>query len=106
MNKKGRKKIQKQYAKNAIDTYFSILESNNYLPEYEEAYVREIINLQTSFTIPLSSKKKFALCKNCYSYLRPNSMKIRLNPKLKTKEFICKNCGNRRRIPYKCKNNN
>ena len=101
MNKKGRKKLQKQYAKDAINTYFSLLESGQYLKDYEQEYVKQIILLQTSFTIPLSRTQKYKLCKQCYSYLSPQNVKIRFNPQLHTKEFICTNCGHRRRIPYK-----
>ncbi|MFP4402316.1 MAG: hypothetical protein ACLFPL_03710 [Candidatus Nanoarchaeia archaeon] len=101
MNKKGRKKLQKQYSKDAMNLYFSLLESGKFLKEYEQEYVKQIISLQTSFTIPLSQYQKYKLCKKCHSYLNAQSVKIRFNSKLRTKEFICSNCGHRRRIPYK-----
>lgn len=105
MNKKGRKKLQKNLAQEAIHSYFSILnkycksnEPINTFKEFEKKYIKEIIKLQTSFNIKLSREDKLKICKKCFTYQTPYTQLIRLNPKLLTKEYICKNCGNIRRF--------
>ena len=103
MNKKGRKKLQKQYAQSALDFYFNKLEEefSSIPPQYQQLYVKEIIKLQTSFNIKLKRERKLKICKKCYTFQNSTTQRIRLNQKLKTKEYICKNCGNSRRFRYK-----
>lgn len=103
MNKKGRKKQQKQYAQNALTFYFNKLEEDfSSIPtQYQQLYVKEIVKLQTSFNIKLKREEKLKICKQCYTFQNSTTQCIRLNPKLKTKEYICKNCGSVRRFKYK-----
>lgn len=103
MNKKGRKKFQKKLASDAIDTYFNALEhlDSSLKEDFESKYIKQIIKLQTSFTIKLKRNEKLKICKKCFTYQNFQTQQIRFNSQLKTKEYICKNCGNIRRFKYK-----
>lgn len=106
MNKKQKKLAQKKYANLAFNDYFSFLNSldENEL-KLEKLYVKELIKLQTSFNLKLSKEIKLQLCKKCLTYhpihKEKKTLLIRLNSKTKTKNYICKNCGYTKRIPYK-----
>ena len=103
MNKKGRKKIQKKLASDAIDSYFNALEflDSSLKENYESKYIKQIIKLQTSFTIKLEKTQKLKICKKCFTYQNSQTQQIRFNSQLKTKEYICKSCGDVRRFKYK-----
>ncbi|MCH8519930.1 MAG: hypothetical protein LAT82_04210 [Nanoarchaeota archaeon] len=103
MNKKGRKKLQKKLAQEAIYTYFDALTDldRSLRDTYESKYISQIIKLQTSFTIKLKREEKLKICKKCLTYQTSKTQLIRFNSELKTKEFICKKCGDIRRFKYK-----
>ena len=100
MNNKQRKKLMQDYAKKNISFFFKLLDDRFY-PKLDKYYIREIKRLSTGFNIRLKREEKLKFCKKCNSYWDSNSREIRLNPNLKTKEFICKNCGFVRRFKYK-----
>lgn len=100
MNNKERKKIQKNYAKKNISFFFSLLK-NRFEPSLDSFYIQEIQRFATSFNIRLSREEKLQFCKNCNCYWDNKSRQIRLNSNLKTKDYICKNCGFTRRFKYK-----
>lgn len=101
MNKKHKKKLQKEYANTAVLDYFSHLNKTN-LEDISKLYVKEIIKFQTSFNLKLSKEQKLSFCKKCYSY-HPTfkTLQIRLNSKLKCIEYICTSCKSVKRFKYK-----
>lgn len=100
MNNKEKKKIHKQYAQANLNYFFSLLD-RRFRPEFDKKYIKEIQNISKSFNIRLLREQKLKFCKKCLSYWDINTKMIRLNPKLKCIEHICKNCSFIRRFRYK-----
>lgn len=99
MNNKEKKLIQKQYANENINFFFSLLE-NRFKPEYDEKYVKEIKKFSENFNIRLTREQKLKFCKKCNTYLTTQTLKIRLNSQTKTKEYICLKCNNIKKFKY------
>lgn len=100
MKNKQRKQLQLHYAKENIEHFFSLLDKRFY-PKYDHLYIKEIKRLTQGFNIRLTREQKLKFCKKCHVYWDSNTREIRLNPTLKAKEHICKNCGSIRRFVYK-----
>ena len=100
MKNKDRKLIQKKLAQENISFFFKLLETR-FNPKFDNKYLNEIKKLSQGFNIRLKRDEKLKFCKKCSSYLDINTREIRLNTILKTKEYICKNCGAVRRFKYK-----
>ena len=100
MNNRERKKLMKNYARKNIDFFFTLLE-RRFEPRCDSYYIKEILRFSTAFNIRLKREEKLKFCKKCYTYWNNENVKIRFNKKLKTKEYICKNCGYTRRFKYK-----
>lgn len=100
MKNKDRKKIQLLYAKENISHYFNLLEQR-FCPKYDSLYVKEIQILSQGFNIRLDRDQKLKFCKKCRCFWNIESREIRFNPRLCTKEYICRNCGFVRRFRYK-----
>jgi RNase P subunit RPR2 len=99
--KVNRKKYQKNLAFDLILNYFKLLQENKF-PEFEKDYTKEILKISSSFNIRLDREKKLSFCRKCFVFFRINrTLKIRLNSKFKTKDYICLNCGNIKRFRYK-----
>ena len=112
MNKRNRKKMQLEYAKKAIQSYFDLIKDfsnqnldSKMIEKYEKEYVKEILNIASSFTIRLTKEEKYSFCKKCFSCYKltgkEKNVMIRLNSQLGTKEYRCLKCNNIRRIKYK-----
>ena len=99
MNNKERKKFQKELAQKNINFYFSLLEER-FRPEFDADYIKEIKRLSEGFNIRLDREEKLRFCKKCMSYMTAETREIRLNSKNRTKEIICKKCGEVRRFKY------
>lgn len=100
MKTKDRKLIQKQYANENLQFFFSLLETR-FRPSFDNLYIKEIQIFSKSFNIRLTREQKLKFCKNCNIFWDTNSKEIRLNSKLGCMEHICKNCGFIRRFKYK-----
>ena len=100
MNNKERKKLMKLYAEKNIDSFFNLLEIR-FEPTLDSYYINEILKFSTGFNIRLKREKKLKFCKKCKCFWNNDNLSIRLNPSLKSKEYICKNCGFVRRFKYK-----
>lgn len=105
MNKKQRKLRQKKLANQAFNDFLQILYSlNDNSEELEQIYVKELLKIQTSFNIKINRDTKLLFCKKCYTFhpihnkTKNRTQIIRINPKTKTKDYICKNCGNKKRF--------
>ncbi len=105
MNKKQRKLRQKKLANQAFNDFLTILYSlDNDNKEIEKLYVKELIKIQTSFNIKINREVKLLFCKKCYTFHPIHSKNgnrnqiIRINSKTKTKDYICKNCGDKKRF--------
>lgn len=99
MKSKERKKIQAEYAKKNIDFFFNLLETR-FRPDFDKFYVREIIRFSQGFNVRLTRDEKLKFCKKCSCFWNQDSRLIRINSDLKTKEYICKSCGFRRRFKF------
>ena len=101
MNKKNRKKLQKEYSSSAIKMYFSLLKTTT-CSNIAKKYVKEILNLQTAFTLTLTRDEKKLFCKKCLVY-HPidKTLSIRFNSKFGCIEYICTNCSYIKRFKYK-----
>ena len=71
---------------------FSDLLKNNFYEDYNKLYSQEILKISKSFNIRLKNRK-LLFCKNCLVLWDTKTRKIRLNKRLKTKEYICLKCG-------------
>lgn len=100
MKNKQRKKIKNFYVKKNIEKYFELLQKR-FEPSFDEKYIKEIINLCSSFNIRLKKEDKIKFCKKCNTYFNIQTREIRFNNLTKTKDYICKNCGFTRKFPYK-----
>lgn len=100
MNNKERKQLQIELAKSNIQHFFKLLDTR-FNPEFDSHYIQEIQKLSQGFNIRLKREEKLKFCKKCLTYSNTKTREIRLNQTLKTKEYICKNCGNVRRFKYK-----
>ncbi len=70
----------------------------NFANRYVE--IARKISMRYNVRIPKDLKRRY--CKYCYSYLIPGvNSTVRLNPKTKTVEVKCLNCGKVMRYPYK-----
>lgn len=101
MNNKERKKLQNKFAKENILFYLDLLK-RNFNEDYSQQYINEIIKLSTGFNIRLTREQKLQFCKKCKIVWNVNlkNVKIRLNPKTRTKQYICQNCGFKRNFKY------
>lgn len=99
MNNRERKKIMQFYAKKNINFLFDLLK-NRFEPNQDKYYINEILRFSTAFNIRLKREEKLLFCKKCKCFWNNNNLSIRLNPKLRAKEYICKNCGFVRRFKY------
>lgn len=100
MKNSNKKNIQKTYARKAINKYFDLLNKRFY-PDFDSVYIRHILEISKSFNIRLSREEKLKFCRNCYCYFTVENRKIRLNSKINTIEYICKNCGSVKRFKFK-----
>lgn len=100
MNNKEKKLVQGELVKLNIDFFFKLLDER-FSPEQDSFYIREIQRLSQGFNIRLSREQKLKFCRKCLSYFDVTNREIRFNPIFKTKEYICKNCSEVRRIRYK-----
>ncbi len=99
MVKKLNKKIKLEIAKENINFYFNLLETS-FKSEYNQKYIKEIQKLSKGFNIRLNREQKLKFCKKCLIYHCTQTRQIRLNPLTKTKDYICKNCGETRKFKY------
>ena len=99
MNNREKKKLQKEYAQKNIEFFFSLLK-NNFKEDLNKKYIREIQRLSQGFNIRLSREEKLKFCRKCYVSFSVKTREIRLNSQNKTKDIICKNCGDIRRFKY------
>jgi RNase P subunit RPR2 len=99
MNNKERKKLQKEYAKKNITLFLSLLKDPS-LSQFHKEYVKTILSLSQMFNIRLTREEKLQFCKQCLTPLSIKNKCIRLNPKTRTIDHICKECGYRRRFQY------
>ena len=99
MKASERKKFQRHFAKENINHYFKLLE-DEFKPEFNIDYIRDIKRLSEGFNIRLKREDKLKFCKKCNIYWNVNTREIRLNPTLKCKEYICKNCSYVKRFKY------
>lgn len=99
MKNKDKKLIQKKLAQENINLFFKLLETR-FRPNFDNKYINEIKKLSQGFNIRLKREEKLKFCKKCNTYLDTKTREIRLNSTLKTKEYICKNCGTIRRFKY------
>ncbi len=97
MKRKNIKKYKIELAKKNIEILFKLLERKD-LKDFHKEYVKKILKFCKSFNIRLNRNDKLKFCKKCYSI---NSFIIRFNPKTKTKNYICKECGYIKRFKYK-----
>jgi RNase P subunit RPR2 len=100
MKNKEKKVIQNKYVNDNINYYFNLLKENLY-PKFHKKYIEEIKKLSQGFNIRLTREQKLIFCNKCNIYFTTKTREIRLNPTLKTKEYICKECGYTRRFKYK-----
>jgi len=57
--------------------------------------------LSMKFGIRFSREQRRKFCHNCYKYLMPGkNLTVKINPKLQSVEYACKNCGHINRYPY------
>ncbi len=100
-NKHTQKKSKKQeLAKENVDFFFKLIKENFCLI-YNKKYLTEILKISQRFNFRLNRKDKLKFCKKCLCVWDTKNLKIRLNPKLKTKDYICVNCGYIKRFKYK-----
>lgn len=101
MNTKNKKRLQKQYAKQAVLDYFNILKNTSDI-SLTQYYVKEIISFQTAFNLKFTREEKLSFCKQCYSYHpTQKSLEIRFNSKLSCIEYRCIVCNSIKRFKYK-----
>jgi len=100
MNNKERKVLQKELGNQNINFYFNLLETR-FEPKYDKYYIKEIQKISQGTTIRLNREQKLKFCNKCFTYMNVKTQEIRLNSLFKTKEYICKNCGNIKRFKYK-----
>jgi RNase P subunit RPR2 len=94
------KKNDKKRLINENINFFVNLLKTRFCPEYDKFYIRDLKRLSERFNIRLNRKTKLLFCKKCSIFWDSQNVKIRLNPKFKTKEYICQNCDFRRRFKY------
>lgn len=87
--RKNKKNLKNQFAKDAIDKYLKLIETEN--NEFLIDYVKEIKKISQGFNITLSKEEKLKFCKKCLIPWNNKTRKIRI--KNKNKEFICLNCN-------------
>jgi len=97
MKNKDIKKLQINYAKTNIEFFLKLLKEN-FNPDFNKLYIKEIKRLSQGFNIRLNREQKLQFCKKCNIYWSVDTRQIRLNSKDKTKEYICKKCGHVKRI--------
>jgi RNase P subunit RPR2 len=97
---KQKKNIKKELAEENIEIFKNLIKTRFY-PEYDKLYIRDLKRLSQRFNIRLDRQTKLLFCKKCEIFWDSKGVKIRINSKLKTKEYICQNCGFRRRFKYK-----
>jgi RNase P subunit RPR2 len=98
--KSNKKKEQKKLVEKNINKLFRFIETNFY-PKYNEKYIELILKLSKSFNYRLKREEKLKFCKKCKTPWNNSTRLIRLNKHNKTVEYICKNCGFKRRFKYK-----
>ena len=91
VRKKNKKKI---LAEKNIEIFTELIDKK-FNKDYEKNYIKNIFEIQKSFNIKFSREFKLKFCKKCFSY---KPYKIRIDKLHKTKNFICKNCGNIKRF--------
>ena len=99
MNKRQKKRVQKELARRAIDRYFEVLRLG-VDSEYASLYVREILRIASAFTISLSAEEKLLFCKKCFVFHSVRTRRVRFVSALRVKEFRCLECGFVKRIGY------
>lgn len=100
MKHKKIKNKKQMFAEKNIETIFNILQKRT-LKIYDKVHILLIKNISQKFNIRLKREQKLLFCKKCNSYFDIKTRKIRFNKTLKTKEYICSNCGYIRRFRYK-----
>ena len=93
-----RKKNKKQIFAQENISYFESLIENNFNEKYKKKYIKQIFDLQKSFNLNFTREFKLKFCKKCFSY---KSYIIRIEKLNKSKNYICKNCGNVKRFLLK-----
>ncbi|MEM2873841.1 MAG: ribonuclease P [Candidatus Nanoarchaeia archaeon] len=57
--------------------------------------------LAMKYNLRLSREQRKKFCHKCYKYLMPGkNVSIKINPKLQSVEYRCKECGHTNRYPY------
>jgi RNase P subunit RPR2 len=100
MKTKERKVLQIELANSNIDFFLNLIKTR-FNPEFDKFYIREIERLTQGFNIRLKREEKLLFCKKCRTFLDASTREIRFDSENKTKDVICKNCGNVRKYRYK-----
>ena len=100
MKNKAKKNKQIECAKYNLNYFFKLLDERFY-PKYDKFYIKEIKSISQSFNIRLTREQKLKFCKRCNTYQDIDTRDVRINPKTKTINYICKICNYARRFRYK-----
>ncbi|MGB9675182.1 MAG: ribonuclease P protein component 4 [Candidatus Nanoarchaeia archaeon] len=93
----------KKIASERIDILFKEAEAAAKTGNIDRAtrYLFLARKLAMKFNLRFSREQRRKFCHKCYTWLQPGkNVQIKLNPKLKAVEYICKACGHINRYPY------
>lgn len=93
---------QRRIARERINILLSLAKKEvDKHPERSKRYVQLARKMAMKYNIRLKKRKR-EFCKNCnMPFIFSKTSKVRLNPKTKTVEIICLNCGKVYRYGYK-----
>lgn len=102
MKRRRKPRWIKQLAEKRIETLLNLAKSNaKKHPERSMRYVELAGKLSMKYNITISREWKKKFCKKCNTFwVLGKNLKVRSDPKTKTTNYICIECGNVKRYGY------
>ena len=102
MNKKYVKKLKKRIAKERVDKLLSLAKKfSTSHSKLSQRYCKLIETIRKTVNLRLTKKQKMQYCKKCFTYWKPNKIKIRFNHSNKRIIYKCLNCQFEKIFSYK-----
>lgn len=85
-----------------IERLFQMAEENcKARPDRSKRYVELARKISTRYTVPIPAALKKKFCKKCGAFwVLGKNLKVRANPKTKSMEYLCVECGKKKRYGY------